>query len=71
MIPKSIKMASNTIKGFGGIPITYTMRMRKDLPALVPENQSYSVWSILKSAMGKDLSRITMPIWLNEPISML
>ena len=57
--------------GYGGIPVTYTMKMRESLPALIPENQSYSIWAILKSAMGKDMTRITMPIWLNEPISML
>ena len=57
--------------GFGGIPISYTMRMREQLPALTPENQSYSIWAILRSAVGKDLSKITMPIWLNEPVSML
>lgn len=45
--------------------------MRDALPALIPENQSYSLWQILKSAIGKDLTKITMPIWLNEPISML
>ncbi len=57
--------------GFGGIPISYTLRSRDALPALIPENQSHSIWAILKSAVGKDLSKITMPIWLNEPITML
>lgn len=57
--------------GFGGIPINYTLRMRDSLPTLIPENQSYSIWSILKSAIGKDLGKVTMPIWLNEPVSML
>ena len=66
-----ISTSSNVIMGFGGIPITYTMRMRESLPFLVPENQSFSLWSILKDSIGKDLSKITMPIWLNEPISML
>jgi hypothetical protein len=45
--------------------------MREGLPALIPENQSYSIWAILKGAIGKDMTKITMPIWLNEPISML
>jgi len=63
--------SSNSIIGFGGIPVTYTMRMRERLPALIPENQSYSIWSILKGSIGKDMTKITMPIWLNEPISML
>lgn len=57
--------------GFGGIPISYTMDMRQGLPALIPEGMSYSIWQILKSAIGKDMTKITMPIWLNEPISML
>ncbi len=29
------------------------------------------MWSILKDAIGKDMTRISMPISLNEPISML
>jgi hypothetical protein len=66
-----LSKSSNEILGFGGIPITYTMEMRDGLPALIPEGQTYSIWHILKSAVGKDMARITMPIWLNEPISML
>lgn len=57
--------------GFGGIPITYTLNMRDSLPYLVPPGQTYSIWAILREAIGKDLSRITMPIFLNEPLSML
>jgi len=30
-----------------------------------------SVWSILKNCIGKDLSKITMPVVLNEPLSFL
>ena len=67
---KSIDMGG-MIMGYGGIPINYTLSMRDKLPALVPEKQSYSIWAILKEAIGKDLSRITMPIFLNEPLSML
>lgn len=32
---------------------------------------SFSLWSILKDLIGKDLSRICMPIYLNEPTSTL
>ena len=38
---------------------------------MTPEKQSFSIWAILKDSIGKDLSKISMPIWLNEPISML
>lgn len=47
-----VTLPSNAIMGFGGIPITYTMNMRQALPALIPDGQSYSVWQILKSAIG-------------------
>ncbi|CAG8535573.1 1697_t:CDS:10, partial [Acaulospora colombiana] len=30
-----------------------------------------SLWSILKNSIGKDLSRITIPVYFNEPTSML
>lgn len=30
-----------------------------------------SLWSILKNNMGKDLSKIALPVFFNEPLSML
>lgn len=30
-----------------------------------------SLWSILKNCIGKDLSRITMPVVFNEPLTFL
>lgn len=30
-----------------------------------------SIWAILKNCIGKDLSKITMPVMLNEPLSFL
>ena len=32
---------------------------------------SLNVWSFLKSAIGKDLSKVTLPVFFNEPLSML
>ena len=34
-------------------------------------NMSLSLWSILKNAVGKDLSKIPIPVNFCEPISML
>jgi hypothetical protein len=44
---------------------------RKRLPAPAPVNQSFSLWSILRQSMGKDLSRISMPATINQPLSIL
>ncbi|KAI9146593.1 Oxysterol-binding protein-domain-containing protein [Paraphysoderma sedebokerense] len=30
-----------------------------------------SLWNVLKNAIGKDLSKITLPVYFNEPIGML
>ncbi len=44
---------------------------RTELPALRDPNVKIQIWTVLKENVGKDLSRITMPIYFNEPQSML
>ena len=34
-------------------------------------NDRPSVWKILKSAIGKDLGKFCVPVYINEPISMI
>uniref|UniRef100_A0A8C9GIX4 Oxysterol-binding protein n=1 Tax=Piliocolobus tephrosceles TaxID=591936 RepID=A0A8C9GIX4_9PRIM len=46
------------------------IKRRKKLPSPRTEIK-ISLWSLLKDCIGKDLSRITMPIYLNEPSSFL
>ena len=43
---------------------------RSGMPAPAPIID-FSLWAILKNCIGKDLSRISMPVFLNEPLSML
>lgn len=42
---------------------------RKSLP-FHRTNPSFSIWSMLKNAIGKDLTRITFPAYINEPLCM-
>ena len=44
---------------------------RTQLPAPQPDTSGLSLWNILKKNIGKDLSKIAMPVALNEPLSML
>ena len=44
---------------------------RDRLPNPAPLNRGFSIWSVLKSAIGKDLTRITLPATINEPLSAL
>jgi hypothetical protein len=41
------------------------------LPAPRPLSWGFSVWTVLKNAVGRDLSHITMPATINEPLSVL
>jgi len=34
-------------------------------------NESVNLWSILRSNIGKDLSKVAMPVQLNEPMNTL
>ena len=34
-------------------------------------NNDVSLWSVLKQCIGKELSKITMPVAFNEPLSFL
>ncbi|KAI3384700.1 hypothetical protein SNEBB_000666 [Seison nebaliae] len=44
---------------------------RSALPAPAPNPNNISLWNILKRAVGKDLSKISLPVILNEPLSIL
>jgi len=48
----------------------FHMRRRSKLP--VPKMESdVSVWSLLCKNIGKDLSKISMPVSMNEPLNAL
>ncbi|XP_053309546.1 oxysterol-binding protein-related protein 2 [Spea bombifrons] len=44
---------------------------RTSLPAPMFSRNNFSIWSILKKCIGLELSKITMPIVFNEPLSFL
>ncbi|XP_077997376.1 oxysterol-binding protein-related protein 3-like [Glandiceps talaboti] len=44
---------------------------RSKLPVPRPDAGDISLWNILKKNIGKDLSKVSMPVTLNEPLSML
>ncbi|XP_062255042.1 oxysterol-binding protein-related protein 3 isoform X4 [Platichthys flesus] len=44
---------------------------RSCLPAPSPNNSTVSLWNILRNNIGKDLSKVAMPVQLNEPLNTL
>jgi len=44
---------------------------RRDLPVPKTETEGVNLWNLLCKNIGKDLSKISMPVTLNEPLSTL
>ncbi|XP_068736521.1 oxysterol-binding protein-related protein 1-like [Montipora capricornis] len=47
------------------------VRYRTTLPVAMLSRNEFSVWAVLRQCIGKDLSRITMPVIFNEPLTFL
>ncbi|XP_029602482.1 oxysterol-binding protein-related protein 3-like [Salmo trutta] len=50
---------------------TLLRRRRSCLPSASPNTSNISLWNILKNNIGKDLSKVAMPVQLNEPLNTL
>ncbi|XP_066479661.1 oxysterol-binding protein-related protein 2 isoform X2 [Tiliqua scincoides] len=57
--------------GDGPVQENGIKKHRASLPAPMFTRSDFSVWSILKKCIGLELSKITMPIAFNEPLSFL
>jgi hypothetical protein len=44
---------------------------RTSLPEPMQQEKSVSLWAIIKECVGKDLSRVCLPVYFNEPLSAL
>lgn len=51
------------------VPDSVGRKRRNKIP--YKPNQSVNLWSIMKNCIGRDLSKIPMPVNFNEPLSML
>lgn len=55
----------------GSVAISTGTGRRSKLPVPSPDLGDTSLWSILCKNIGKDLSKISMPVTLNEPLNVL
>ncbi|XP_061590221.1 oxysterol-binding protein 2 isoform X2 [Cololabis saira] len=76
------RSGSNQSMMSGGLPGDWTenetsgtnhVQLRRTRRSRIPDKPNYSLnlWSIMKNCIGKDLSKIPMPVNFNEPLSML
>lgn len=60
-------MTNNTIDASAHAEIV----RRTKLPDPVEKEKGVSLWSMIKDNVGKDLTRVCLPVYFNEPISSL
>lgn len=52
--------------------VTYPhIQRRKRLPEPTEKEKYVSLWSVIKDNVGKDLTRVCLPVYFNEPLSSL
>ncbi|CAK9185773.1 unnamed protein product [Ilex paraguariensis] len=47
------------------------VKCRKKLPEPVEKEKRVSLWSMIKDNIGKDLTKVCLPVYFNEPLSSL
>jgi hypothetical protein len=46
-------------------------KRRSELPVPIEKEKGVSLWSMIKDNVGKDLTRVCLPVYFNEPLSSL
>ncbi|KIK64054.1 hypothetical protein GYMLUDRAFT_40287 [Collybiopsis luxurians FD-317 M1] len=67
---RSSKEALSLLASFNGPAYTGYASLRAKL-TLAADRPATSLWSVLKNSIGKDLTKISFPVYFNEPTSML
>ena len=58
--------------GGSGRTTTTTEQLERDeLPWLKDPSLKISIWAIMKDSIGKDVSKLTVPVYMNDPLSLL
>nr|XP_021155913.1 oxysterol-binding protein-related protein 1 isoform X2 [Columba livia] len=64
-------MSEEKVCGSGELLSNGIKKHRTSLPSPMFSRNDFSIWSILRKCIGMELSKITMPVIFNEPLSFL
>lgn len=56
------------VDDYNTLPCT---KRRRKLPEPAEKEKGISLWSMIKDNVGKDLTRVCLPVYFNEPLSSL
>ena len=54
-------------KGYGNT-VKFSDNIRENLPYILPIGYKVPMWKILSKFVGQDMTKISMPVILNEPL---
>ncbi|KAJ2551682.1 hypothetical protein IWW35_002692 [Coemansia sp. RSA 1878] len=63
------KESTKDLTALSGYP--ESAHVRTELPEITCGSPSLNLWSIIRGAIGKDLSKVSVPVFFNEPTSFL
>lgn len=62
---------SSSSKNFDPRELGEDHEVRTQLPAFKDHTRKFSIWGLIRDNIGQDLTRVALPIILNEPVTML
>ena len=72
---KTMQQSAVNYKNFMGSKAFTNIKLgslsRSFLPYLRPENEKLNMWSLLGKLFGQDLTKVSLPVILSEPLSSL
>ncbi|XP_074800592.1 oxysterol-binding protein-related protein 1 isoform X8 [Natator depressus] len=72
MSEEKVRGGGGKVCGGGGESLSNGIKKhRTSLPSPMFSRNDFSIWSILRKCIGMELSKITMPVIFNEPLSFL
>jgi hypothetical protein len=63
-----VEINNNAVIPFGETP---DPPERDRLPFFKDPKIKFSVWTVIKDSIGKDLTKISLPVYMNMPVSAL
>jgi hypothetical protein len=49
----------------------WSFEPRQQLPFFKDPKVKISIWTVIKDSIGKDISKITVPVYFNQPLSLV
>lgn len=68
---ETIKKMTTEMHSFDPRDLSEDAIVRSQLPAFKDHTRKFSIWGLIRDNIGQDLTRVTLPIILNEPVTML